>query len=229
MVWLRIINVKMNFIFLRTILLIIIIYSWWLDLTLESLAGEHTFFTNDNISFGIILFIIREVFFFAGFFWRFFHYALSPNLELGNIWPPVGCNSFNPFTIPLLNTIILLSRGVTVTLSHHLLINNEEADTPLLWTIFLAIYFLSLQVYEYLTISFTMCDRRFGSIFFIATGFHGLHVLIGTAGLIFSFYQLYFINFTRIKHLSYEFIIWYWHFVDVIWLFLFCFVYWWGQ
>ena len=228
-VWIKFSFIGANIIFFSFFALLILRIFWWYDLSLESKIGEHTYLVNDNISFGIILFILREVFFFAGFFWRFFHYSLNPNFEIGRRWPPIGCNSFNPFTVPFLNTMILLRSGVTVTFSHHLLINNEDSEMALFWTIILGIYFTILQIYEYLTATFTMCDRRYGSIFFIATGFHGLHVFVGTCGLLFSCYQLTVINFSSLNHLSYEFVIWYWHFVDVVWLFLFTFIYWWGQ
>lgn len=204
-------------------------FFWWADVILEGLGGQHRFSTLDNLKLGIVLFIIREVWFFFGFFWRYFHYSLTPNIEVGNVFPPFYCFRFNPFSVPLLNTIVLLSSGITVTFSHHNIINNLERETSLLFTVVLGVYFTILQGFEYITSSFTICDSVFGSIFFIATGFHGLHVLIGRRFLLFCLIRILQLRFRSFDHLSYEFAIWYWHFVDVVWLFLFRFIYYWGS
>jgi cytochrome c oxidase subunit 3 len=203
-------------------------FFWWKDVTVERVGGEYSVLTVDNLKLGIVLFILREVCFFGGFFWRFFHYSLSPAVECGNLWPPVSLIAVNPFRVPLLNTIVLLRRGATVTWSHIQIINNRHAEASLFSTLFLGAYFTSLQAFEYLQTGFTIRDSVFGSIFFIATGFHGLHVLIGSIFLLICLLRMVNYHFTCLNHLGYEMAIWYWHFVDVVWLFLFSFIYWWG-
>ena len=173
--------------FIGLILLIIVIIQWWRDITREGVVqGLHTSIVELGLRWGIILFIISEIFFFLRFFWAFFHRSLSPNIEVGSIWPPYGIKVFNPFQVPLLNTIILLSSGVRVTWAHHSLIigNFNETKKGLIITVILGIYFTMLQGLEYIEASFTFADRIYGSTFFIATGFHGLHVLVGTLFLI---------------------------------------------
>lgn len=205
--------------------------AWWRDVSREgSLQGYHTSNVIKGLRLGIILFITSEVLFFLSFFWIFFHRRLSPNLELGTRWPPLGTRAINPFQVPLLNTIILLSRGVSVTWAHHaLLINNsKEAKNALLITTILGIYFTALQGWEYWDASYSFADSVFGSSFFIATGFHGLHVLIGTLFLLVSIKRLEINIFSSNHHLGLEAAIWYWHFVDVVWLFLYTFLYWWS-
>lgn len=221
-----------NFIlhFYRITMILIRSYQWWRDISHErSYQGFHTNSVVSGLRWGILLFITSEVFFFFRFFWTFFHNALAPNLEIGNIWPPLGVYALNPFQIPLLNTVVLLSRGITVTWSHHSLIkiNNKTAKTTLFITIILGIYFSSLQAWEYLDLTYTIRDSRFGSIFFLATGFHGLHVIIGSLFLYFSYLRHNNNLFSLNHHTGLENAIWYWHFVDVVWLFLYRFIYWW--
>lgn len=167
---------------------------------------------------------------FFSFFWAFFHRRLSPSPELGRIWPPVGIQPFNPFNIPLLNTAILLASGATVTWAHHRLIHSEhsEAIFRLLVTISLGVYFTALQAFEYIEASFSIADSVYGSTFFVATGFHGLHVLIGTTFLLVCFFRLAKAHFSPDHHFGFEAAAWYWHFVDVVWLFLYISIYWWG-
>ena len=175
--------------------------------------------------------MFQKFFFFISFFWAFFHRSLSPTIELGIIWPPIGIIAFNPFQIPLLNTAILLASGVTVTWAHHSLIerNHTQAIQSLFFTILLGIYFSILQAYEYIESPFTIADGIYGSTFFIATGFHGLHVLIGTTFLLICLLRHINNHFSKTHHFGFEAAAWYWHFVDVVWLFLYISIYWWGR
>lgn len=205
---------------------------WWRDVSREaSLQGHHSFEVETNIRLGIILFITSEILFFVSFFWAFFHSRLTPAIEIGILWPPKNISAFNPFQIPLLNTIILLSSGVSVTWAHHSLIENNHSQTKtgLLVTVILGLYFTALQGYEYYEAPFSFADSVYGSTFFIATGFHGLHVIIGTTFLAVCLYRLTTYQFSSRHHFGFEAAAWYWHFVDVVWLFLFISIYWWGS
>lgn len=211
--------------------ILVVAYQWWRDVCRESSnQGCHTTYVISNIRWGIILFIVSEVMFFFSFFWAFFHCSLAPNVELGAVWPPAGVEALNPFQVPLLNTVVLLSRGVTVTWAHHAILHKDVGATKsrLLFTALLGAYFTLLQGWEYIDSSFTMGDGSFGSTFFIATGFHGLHVLIGSLFLLVGLGRLINNHFSNYHHIGFERAIWYWHFVDVVWLFLFSFVYWWA-
>jgi cytochrome c oxidase subunit 3 len=213
---------------LSTILTIIL---WFISVTREATAlGFHTQRVIAGLSLGFILFIISEVFFFLSFFWAFFHSALAPTVELGSTWPPVGIEALNPWEIPLLNTVLLLSSGATLTYSHHSLIagSRKGAIFGLILTVVLAVIFTLLQIYEYYNSSFTISDGVYGSTFYITTGLHGLHVLVGTIFLVVSLVRLVNYHFTVGHHLGFESAILYWHFVDVVWLFLFISIYWWG-
>lgn len=213
------------------LILILVSYQWWRDVSRErTFQGLHTRLVELGIRWGIVLFIISEVFFFLSFFWAFFHRSLSPNIEVGTLWPPAGIIVFNAFGVPLLNTIILLSSGVRVTWGHHSLINgnHRQAVLSLYITIFLGIYFTFLQAIEYYEASFSIADSIYGSTFFIATGFHGLHVIVGTLFLSVCMLRILKGRFRQNHHFGFEAAAWYWHFVDVVWLFLFVIVYWWG-
>lgn len=215
---------------LLTIILTII--QWWRDVIRErTFQGNHSIKVSKRIQWGIILFIVSEVFFFISFFWAFFHSSLSPNIDIGITWPPAGIYPFNPLQIPLLNTIILLSSGVSITWAHHALLKNNFSQTliSLLITIILGIYFSALQLFEYIEASFSIADSVYGSTFFMATGFHGLHVIIGTLFILVSFLRHIKLQFSRAHHFGFEAAAWYWHFVDVVWLFLFISIYWWGN
>lgn len=216
--------------FFRFFCLLISSLQWWRDVIREtSFQGNHSSNTIFNLKFRFILFIIRELIFFFRFFWAFFHIRLSPDIEIGEIWPPISIYLFNPFQIPLLNTIILLSSGFSITWRHHNLLNNKFLETifSLLITIFLGFYFTFLQRFEYFYAPFSISDSVVGSTFFITTGFHGIHVIIGSLFLLYNFYRIYFFHLRNSHHLRFEFASWYWHFVDIIWLFLFTFIYWW--
>lgn len=211
--------------------IIIISFMWWRDVIRErTFQGYHSRMVLRGLIVGIILFIIREVFFFISFFWAFFHSRLRPTIEIGSVWPPCGILPFNPFQVPLLNTVILLASGVTVTWAHQFILNNDWVGSKksLIITWILGIYFLILQGFEYYIASFGISDSVYGSIFFIATGFHGFHVIVGTLFLFFIWFRLVNNQLTRSHHFGFEAAAWYWHFVDVVWLFLFSVVYWWG-
>lgn len=205
---------------------------WWRDVTREAtLQGLHTIKVTTGLRIGIVLFILSEVLFFFSFFWAFFHSSLTPSIETGGIWPPVSIETFNPFTIPILNTAILLASGVTVTWAHHAATENihTQALQGLAATVILGVYFTLLQIIEYLEAPFTIADSIYGSTFFVATGFHGLHVIIGTTFLLISLLRLIAAHLSSSHHMGLEAAIWYWHFVDVVWLFLYISIYWWGS
>lgn len=223
---------KFNFIIFlwRIILSSIIIFQWWRDISREAtFQGYHTFIVKKGIKLGIIIFIIREIIFFFSLFWAYFHIRLSPDIEIGIIWPPTHIDIINPFSIPLLNTTILLSSGISVTWAHHRLLNKNYNSrfSALFITIFLGIYFSILQFSEYLNASFSFADSVYGSTFFLLTGFHGLHVIIGTIFLLINLIRINIGHFRNNHHFRFEGASWYWHFVDIVWLFLFIFVYWW--
>lgn len=217
--------------FLGNVITILTVYQWWRDVSREgTYQGLHTYAVTIGLRWGIILFILSEVLFFVRFFWAFFHRRLSPAIELGASWPPAGIISFNPFQIPLLNTAILLASGVTVTWAHHSLIENNHSQTTqgLFFTVLLGVYFTILQAYEYIEAPFTIADSVYGSTFYMATGFHGVHVLIGTTFLLVCLLRHLNNHFSKSHHFGFEAAAWYWHFVDVVWLFLYITIYWWG-
>nr|YP_002229157.1 cytochrome c oxidase subunit III [Polystoechotes punctata]ACH90006.1 cytochrome c oxidase subunit 3 [Polystoechotes punctata] len=217
---------------LGNIITLLTMYQWWRDVTREgTFQGLHTYPVTTGLRWGMILFIISEVFFFVSFFWAFFHSSLSPSVEIGATWPPMGIFPFNPLEIPLLNTVILLSSGVTITWAHHSLMNGNYTQTTqgLLFTVLLGIYFSILQGFEYIESPFTIADSVYGSTFFMATGFHGLHVLIGTTFLLICLIRHINFHFSTNHHFGFEAAAWYWHFVDVVWLFLYISIYWWGS
>ncbi|YP_001654992.1 cytochrome c oxidase subunit III (mitochondrion) [Heteronotia binoei] len=207
-------------------------YQWWRDIVREStFQGHHTKMVQTGLRYGMTLFITSEVFFFLGFFWAFYHSSLAPTPELGGLWPPTGITPLNPFEVPLLNTAVLLASGVTVTWTHHSIMENkrQEATTALALTILLGSYFTLLQAMEYFEAPFTIADATYGATFFVATGFHGLHVIIGTTFLTISLLRQINYHFTTDHHFGFEAAAWYWHFVDVVWLFLYISIYWWGS
>nr|YP_010329920.1 cytochrome c oxidase subunit III [Neocerura liturata]UNP54670.1 cytochrome c oxidase subunit 3 [Neocerura liturata] len=221
-----------NLIILGYLIVILTMFQWWRDICREStFQGKHTMLVTKGLRWGMILFIISEIFFFLSFFWAFFHSSLSPNIEIGSMWPPMNILTFNPFQIPLLNTIILISSGMSVTWAHHALMenNNNQMTQSMFITIMLGIYFSILQAYEYLEAPFTIADSIYGSTFFMATGFHGLHVIIGTIFLSICLIRHMNNHFSMNHHFGFEAAAWYWHFVDVVWLFLYISIYWWGN
>nr|QNG56241.1 cytochrome c oxidase subunit III [Platisus obscurus] len=223
---------KNDLLFLGLLIMLLVMYQWWRDIVREAtFQGLHTYNVTMGLRWGMILFITSEVFFFISFFWGFFHSSLSPSIEIGMMWPPKSIIPFNPIEIPLLNTLILLSSGLTVTWAHHGFMENNynQAFQGLLFTVILGMYFTLLQGYEYMEAPFTIADAVYGSSFFMATGFHGLHVIIGSTFLLTCLIRHYYNHFSSIHHFGFEAAAWYWHFVDVVWLFLYISIYWWGS
>ena len=204
---------------------------WFKDVTTEgTLLGNHTTEVQKGLVTGMLLFIVSEVFAFLSIFWAFFHSSLSPAVEIGGVWPPQGITALDPFAIPFLNTILLLSSGAFITYGHHALIKGDRKDAILgtLMTIILAVIFTALQYYEYSEAAFTISDSVFGSAFYCSTGLHGLHVIVGTLFILVGFSRMLSFQLTKQHHIGFESSILYWHFVDVVWLFLFIAVYYWG-
>nr|AWV83723.1 cytochrome oxidase subunit III [Tettigarcta crinita] len=217
---------------LGTIILLLTMFQWWRDISREStFQGLHTMIVVKGLKVGMMLFILSEVLFFMSFFWGFFHSSLSPVMEIGMNWPPQGIMAFNPMQIPLLNTMILLCSGISITWSHHSLLENKyiESLMSMMLTIILGIYFSILQGYEYYESPFSISDSIYGSTFFMSTGFHGIHVLIGTTFIVICMMRHMNFHFSSNHHFGFEAAAWYWHFVDVVWLFLYISIYWWGS
>lgn len=223
-------KITLSYLLCSVLLLVFLIFLWWSDLKIERLLGYHTHKLEVRLRIGMLLFILSEVFFFLSFFWSFYDFSLAPSLDIGLAWPPKGVVPLSTYSVPLLNTIILLSRGLTVTWAHHSLINNFIGISlfSLFITVCLGVYFLLIQWLEYSEAIFRIRDGAFGSIFFMGTGFHGMHVIIGTLFLFYTFLSLNRGIFLYNRHFSFEAAAWYWHFVDVVWLFLFINIYWWG-
>ena len=220
--------------FAGLLMLVGVMYLWWRDIIRESIFLDlHTLIVQKGLKIGFILFIVSEVMFFFGFFWAFFASSISPSIFVGGVWPPVNLAVMNPYGVPLLNTVILLLSGCTITWLHNEFLLKEDD-----WYIFLGFFstlclatiFILCQLFEYFFASFNITDSVYGTTFYSLTGLHGLHVFIGT---VFIFVCLmrnevnqYLVNKSFV---GLEFSIWYWHFVDVVWLFLFIFVYVWGS
>ena len=204
---------------------------WFRDVIVESTyLGHHTEQVKRGITIGIALFIVSELMAFLSIFWAYFHSSLSPAVEIGGVWPPLGIETLDPLAIPLLNTILLLSSGAFITFAHHALIkgNRRYAILGTILTIVFAILFTALQYYEYVEAGFTIADSVYGSVFFCSTGLHGFHVIVGTIFIGVQFYRLLQRHITKSHHVGMEGAIAYWHFVDVVWLFLYAFVYLWA-
>nr|DBA43967.1 TPA: COX3 [Bombus confusus] len=214
--------------FINLSILLMSSFMWFRDIIREStFQGMHSLYILSMLKFSMIMFIVSELFFFISFFWTFFHNSISPAIEINIFWPPKMIKVFNPFEIPLLNSIILILSGFTVTLSHYNMLNNKfySSIKMLLMTIILGFYFNFMQLFEYYNSFFCINDSIYGSIFFLSTGFHGSHVLIGTLMLLYSLIRMINNHMSSIHHINFEFSIWYWHFVDVIWLFIYMFYY----
>jgi len=225
-------NHATNFLNIALFTLVLSMSLWWRDVISEgTYLGNHTLAVQKGLNMGVALFIVSEALFFLAIFWAFFHSALAPTIELGAQWPPMGIEAINAFELPLLNTVILLSSGVTVTYAHHSVIqgNRSGALYGLIGTVLLAIVFTGFQGVEYNVSSFTISDGVFGSCFYFGTGFHGLHVMIGTAFIAVGLWRVLAYHSTDNHHLGLESSILYWHFVDVVWLFLFISIYYWGS
>ena len=209
-----------------------VMFAWWRDVIHEAVhEGQHTPVVQIGLRYGMALFIASEVMFFAAFFWAYFNASLFPTAATGGIWPPKGIRPFDPWDLAFLNTLILLLSGTTVTWAHHALIENDRKNLirGLAVTVFLGLCFTSLQAYEYSTAAFGFTQGIYPSTFFMATGFHGFHVIIGTTFLIVCLIRAIKGHFKPTHHFGFEAAAWYWHFVDVVWLFLFICIYWWGS
>ena len=213
---------------------------WWTDVAREAThEGFHTRVVQISHRYGMILFIASEVMFFVAWFWAYFNSALFPadmhqvtrEQLFGGVWPPQGIETFDPWHLPLLNTLILLTSGTTVTWAHHALLENDRQGLKwgLILTIVLGLTFTCVQAFEYSHAAFNFSGNVYGATFFMATGFHGFHVIIGTTFLIVCLIRAYLGHFTPTQHLGFEFAAWYWHFVDVVWIFLFACIYVWGS
>lgn len=214
-----------------TLVLAIISFMWWKDVMRERIIGYHTHKLEVSLRVAMLLFILSEVFFFVSFFWAFYDASLSPTIELGLSWPPKGILPLSVYSVPLLNTVILLTRGVTVTWAHHAIINNffNKSVVSLTITVLLGAYFMYMQYLEYREARFAISDGVYGRTFFMATGFHGFHVTVGTLFLLYVLIALVRGQLLYNHHFSFEAAAWYWHFVDVVWLILFVSIYWWGR
>jgi cytochrome c oxidase subunit 3 len=214
-------------------------YAWWSDVIKEARSGDHTPVVQISHRYGMILFIASEVMFFVAWFWAyfegFFNFDAADHVARlaagGAHWPPTGVELFDPFHLPLFNTLLLLTSGTTVTWAHHALLHNDRQGLKwgLVLTIVLGALFSFVQVLEYTQAGFSFSGNLYGATFFMATGFHGFHVLIGTIFLIVCLVRANLGHFTPQQHLGFEFAAWYWHFVDVVWLFLFASIYVWGS
>ncbi|KFB10754.1 cytochrome c oxidase subunit 3 [Nitratireductor basaltis] len=220
--------------------LLIVLYTmfaWWADTVKEAHEGHHTRVVSLHLRYGMIMFIASELMFFVAWFWAFFDASFYPGEDVqvartqftGGEWPPAGIEVIDPFHLPLYNTIILLLSGTTVTWAHHALLENDRKGLKmgLAITVALGVLFSYVQFYEYVHAPFAFKDSIYGATFFMATGFHGFHVIVGTIFLLVCLLRAMAGHFTPQQHFGFEAAAWYWHFVDVVWLFLFAFVYVW--
>jgi cytochrome c oxidase subunit 3 len=211
--------------------ILVTMFFWFRDVIMEAtFQGHHSPAVQISMRYGMVLFIASEVMFFAAWFWAFFNASLFPPAAIEGVWPPPGVVPFNPWELPFLNTLILLTSGITVTWAHHALIegNRRHLLQGLGLTVILGLIFTSLQAYEYGHATFGFKDGIYSTTFYLATGFHGFHVIVGTIFLIVCFFRAKKGHFKPEHHFGFEAAAWYWHFVDVIWLFLFVCIYWWG-
>ncbi|WP_375175284.1 cytochrome c oxidase subunit 3 [Pseudooceanicola sp.] len=210
-------------------------FGWWAETVKENNVGDHTPVVEIGLRYGFILFIMSEIMFFSAWFWTFFKHAMYPMGEMSpikdGVWPPAGIETFDPWHLPLINTLILLCSGAALTWAHHALVhedNRQDVKWGLWLAIALGVLFTVFQAYEYGHAAFGFSGNIYGATFFMATGFHGAHVIIGTIFMIVCLARVYKGHFTPKSHVGFEMAAWYWHFVDVVWLFLFAAVYVWG-
>jgi cytochrome c oxidase subunit III len=213
-----------------------VMFAWWSEVVQESHAGDHTPVVRLGLKYGFILFIMSEIMFFSAWFWTFFKHRLYPmgpdSPSVDGVWPPAGIETFDPWHLPFINTLILLLSGCAATWAHHALVhenNRKDLVNGLILAIALGVVFTGMQAYEYSHAAFGFAGNIYGASFFMATGFHGFHVIIGTIFLTVCLVRALKGHFTPDKHVGFEAAAWYWHFVDVVWLFLFAAVYVWGQ
>ena len=211
--------------------ILFVMFVWWRDIIYEAVVEKaHTPIAMVGMRFGMTLFIASEVMFFVAFFWAYFNAAFFPTDEIGYVWPPAHIHTIDPFDLPLMMTLILLLSGCTVTWAHHAIVEgkNKDAVAALGLSVLLGVVFLGFQVYEYMHAHFGFTDGIYASTFYMATGFHGFHVFVGTIFLLVCWLRAQKGHFTPKGHFGFEAAAWYWHFVDVVWLFLFIAIYWWG-
>ncbi|RNF35170.1 cytochrome c oxidase subunit 3 [Paracoccus methylarcula] len=213
-----------------------VMYSWWADVIREGETGDHTPVVRIGLQYGFILFIISEVMFFVAWFWNFIKnamYPMGPESPIRDgVWPPEGIVTFDAWHLPFINTLILLLSGVAVTWAHHAWVHEGDRKTTingLIVAVVLGAFFTVLQAYEYSHAQFGLSDTAYAGAFFLATGFHGLHVIIGTIFLLVCLLRFKKGQMTQEQHVGFEAAAWYWHFVDVVWLFLFAVIYIWGS
>ncbi|MDC0033376.1 cytochrome c oxidase subunit 3 [Alphaproteobacteria bacterium] len=212
--------------------ILVTMYFWFRDVVMEAtFRGHHSAPVQISMRYGMVLFIASEVMFFAAWFWAFFNASLFPPASIKGVWPPPGVVPFDPWQLPFLNTLILLTSGVTVTWAHHALLegNRKHLIQGLGLTILLGLAFTGIQAYEFGQAAFDFKDGIYSTTFYMATGFHGFHVIVGTIFLIVCFFRAKNNHFKAEQHFGFEAAAWYWHFVDVVWLFLFTCIYWWGS
>ncbi len=207
-------------------------YAWWKDVIAEANDGKsHTSPVKVGLRYGMLMFIASEVMFFFAFFWAYFHSSLPILNLVAGPWPPEGIDALGASGIPMVNTLLLITSSLTVTVAHHALLENDR-PTVVRWTLYTVILgavFLGVQIYEYVILPFGLKDGIYPSTFYLATGFHGFHVFVGTVFLIVCYFRAKNGHFTADAHVGYEAAAWYWHFVDVVWIFLYINVYWWGS
>lgn len=221
---------NMNAVYLALLSLLGSSVLWFRDVIAEATyLGDHTIAVRKGINMGFLLFVVSEVLIFSGLFWAYFHSAMSPDVLLGGVWPPVGIQAVQPTELPLLNTIILLASGATATYSHHALIegNRKNALSGLFITLWLIIIFVACQYIEYTNATFTISDGVYGSVFYAGTGLHFLHMVMLAAMLAVNYWRMRNYHLTSQHHVGYETTIIYLHVLDVIWLFLYIVFYWW--
>jgi cytochrome c oxidase subunit 3 len=225
-------HVGLTGVFLGFAAVLCVMWRWWRDVIREAVVEKaHSPIAKIGFRYGMALFIASEVMFFVAFFWAFFDSSLFPKEAIGGVWPPKGVHAIAPFELPFMMTMILLLSGCTVTWAHHAILENkrDEATKALLVTVLLGIAFTCFQAFEYVHATFKFTESVYSSAFYMATGFHGFHVLIGTIFLAVCLFRNRKGHFTAKSHFGFEAAAWYWHFVDVVWLFLFVAVYWWGN
>ena len=213
--------------------LAVCLIGWWGDVIREAHVDKaHTVHVQNGLKMGFLFFILTELMFFVAFFWAYFNASLFPAEEIGGVWPPKTIQTVNPFRLPYLNTLLLLLSATSLTWAHEAMQkygDQQDVRKGLFITIALGILFSCVQIYEYGHAAFSIKDGVYGSNFYLLTGFHGVHVLIGTIFLSVCYFRARCLHFTQEQHVGFEAAAWYWHFVDVVWLFLFVFIYWWGQ
>ncbi len=224
--------VGLSGVYLGLLAVLAVMFFWWKDVIYEAVEEKaHTKVAQIGFRYGMILFIASEVMFFVAFFWAFFSAAFFPNEFIGYVWPPENIHVIEPFDLPFMMTMILLLSGCCVTWAHHAILEGHNKDFALAvgLSAFLGFFFMLFQIYEYAVAHFAFTDGIYASAFYMATGFHGFHVVVGAIFLLVCWIRALKGHFTAESHFGFEAAAWYWHFVDVVWLFLFVSIYWWGN